>query len=72
MYLRLNFELRDCAVHGVEIKTLRIEVAAGPADKVFVLLVVWVGEDFEELRISMRTADILRRAGVFSGAAVDL
>src|ERR1022692_552831 len=31
----------------------------------------WIGQDFEELRVSVRTADILRWAGIFSGDAGD-
>jgi hypothetical protein len=38
---------------------------------VFVFLVIGIGDDFEELCISRRTPEILRWAGMFSGAAVD-
>ncbi len=37
----------------------------------FVFLMAWIGQDLEELCVSVRTADILRWAGIFSGNAVD-
>ena len=56
-------------VDPVEIKSLRIKHAANPADRVLVLFVLAVTENFEEQRIAVRAAHVFRRTGVLTRKA---
>jgi hypothetical protein len=51
-------------VRGGEVEGLRVEVFSRPPPVLLVLLVVWVGQCFEEIGIAARSAAVFGWAGV--------